>query len=66
MGSTVVFGWRALQPESRLSLVLESLSQTRTSFFVVDDRIQKLALSFLNKADDYGDSRFSASRITSS
>lgn len=52
--------------DASVHLVLESSSPARASFFVVHDRIEKLTLSFLNKADHYGDSRFSASRITSS
>lgn len=47
-------------------LVLESASQATTSILVVEDRVEKLMLSFIDKADRHGLKRVSAARITSS
>jgi hypothetical protein len=59
--------WMIGDPENAsVHLVLESPSQAATNILVVGDRIEKLALRLIYKADRHGTSRFSAARITSS
>lgn len=59
--------WMIRDPQdASIHFVFQSPSQARPDFLVVGNRIEKFVACFLDKTNDHGASRRSASRITSS